>query len=462
MKWNDLLSQNRFLEQNETKIFPPDPIRNAYEKDYDRVIFSTYFKRLQNKTQVFPFPENTIIHNRLTHSIEVAVVWRSLGKYVWQKILEIDTTISPHISLYDFWEIVSTACLFHDIWNPPFGHSWESSISDFFKNNEIWQDFIKKLDNQKQIIDFYNFEGNAEWLRIILDFEKVLPLTNAVVWTFLKYPREVCDDENLEKSIRKTWISKKKNWIFQSELEIFKNIAGDLGLIKDENEKIVSYFRHPLAYLVEASDDICYRLMDLEDAVRLEILKIEEVKNMLIPIIKKFYFDNWKEIKDFEEKFKNIKNDTSKMEYLRAKTVWILVELLWNAFFQNYEKIMNWNLNVDLFKCLDEEYIKALDFIKKETVSRVFSFRPVLEIEAAWYKIIWWLLEFFIWAIIYDSNKYRQYFDLLPIEFKNSILETDDFYIKWRIILDYISGMTDNYALNLYKKLNGIELPRIY
>lgn len=463
MKWKDLLSQNRVWEEiRNEKIGETDPLRNSYEKDYDRIIFSTYFKRLQNKTQVFPFPENTIIHNRLTHSIETSVVWRSLWKYVWSKVLERENI--ENISLYDFWEIVSTACLFHDIWNPPFWHSWENSISDFFEWSKTWQDFISKLDNEKQINDFYKFEWNAQWLRIIFDNDKVLPLTHAVIWSFCKYPREICETLELEREIKKLWISKKKNWIFQSEIALFNNIAHDLWLIRDEAEKIISYFRHPLSYLVEASDDICYRLMDLEDAVRLWILKIDEVKEMMMPIIKHFYKIKWEEkwLINFEEKFKNIKTANSKIEYLRSKVMWILIEEIWNAFMRQYDDIMNWTLYNDLFYYLDERYKKALDFIKSETTKKVFSFHPIMEIEAAWYEIIWWLLECFIGSILYETNRYKQYFELLPNDIKHDILNDDNFYNKWRIIIDYISGMTDNFALNLYKKIKWIELPKIY
>lgn len=466
MKWQDLLSQNRLWEEfRKDKIWLQNPLRNAYEKDYDRIIFSTYFKRLQNKTQVFPFPENTIIHNRLTHSIETSVVWRSLWKYVWFKVLEKEKELSKNISLHDFWEIVSASCLFHDIWNPPFWHSGENSISDFFISSKTWTEFISKLQNEKEINDFYLFEWNAQWLRILCDREKILPLTLAVIWTFCKYPREVCETLDLEKEIKKRWISKKKNWIFQSEIKTFEKVAKDLWMIKDENENVISYFRHPLSYLVEASDDICYMLMDLEDAVRLKILKIEEVKEMLYPIIKYFYEDKKQEkfIQYFEEKFSIIPHKNEQMAYLRAKVVWILIELIWNAFIENYEKIMNWELKTDLFKCLPNWYGEAIKNIKSESFSKIYSYKPVMEIEAAWHEIIWWLLECFIWTILYDTYKFRQYLELLPDEIKNIVVNSNEtYYSKWRAILDYISWMTDNYALSLYKKLKWIELPRIY
>ena len=264
MNWNQLLSDKRGKDQKKSNL---EGTRSAFEQDYDRVIFSHPFRRLQDKTQVHPLPENDFVHTRLTHSLEVSSVGRSLGKKVGKAILERNSELAKNFDLHDFGGIVAAASLAHDIGNPPFGHSGEDAISEFFSSGQGMR--YKSLVNDLEWTDLTNFEGNAQGFRILnKDRYQGLRLTHATLAAFSKYPRqsiiEKCDPNRR---------SQKKYGFFQSERHIFASIAETVGLIPFED---YSWSRHPLAFLVEAADDICYNLIDLEDGCRLGLVTYEE------------------------------------------------------------------------------------------------------------------------------------------------------------------------------------------
>ena len=243
--------------------------RSSFHKDYDRLIFSNSFRRLSRKTQVHPLSKNDHIHNRLTHSLEVASVGRSLGlkagEFLKKKYPQVE--INP----YDIAYIIQTACLAHDIGNPPFGHAGEEVIKEWFIRNKE-QDFLKEL-SENEISDFQHLDGNAQSFRIVTQLENNLSnggmrLTFATLGTLIKYPYSSSECKSLGKS---------KFNFFQSEKEFFEFLFTKLDL-KIEND----YLRHPFSYLMEVSDDICYGLLDLQDAFELKLITLTDIEKIFI------------------------------------------------------------------------------------------------------------------------------------------------------------------------------------
>jgi dGTPase len=273
MNWQHLLSSKRINQKSDTGSAAS---RSAFEQDYDRIIFSHPFRRLQDKTQVHPLPEEDFVHTRLTHSLEVSSVGRSLGKRVGEVIIQRHPELQQQFSLFDFGAIVAAASLAHDLGNPPFGHAGEDAISDFFKEHaygKTWASAVKPAEWE----DLIRFEGNAQGFRILNNEQYGLKLTFATLGAFTKYP---CPALFPERDKKKK--SQKKFGFFQSEAEEFEAIAQELGLIRDRG---FSYSRHPLAFLVEAADDICYSIIDLEDGCRLRLLSFDETVDLLSGIL---------------------------------------------------------------------------------------------------------------------------------------------------------------------------------
>jgi dGTPase len=446
LNWDKLISERRLgLEDRPAQEM--DDIRSIFLRDYDRIIFSSPFRRLQDKTQIFPLPGSIFVHNRLTHSIEVASVGRSLANIVIaglndKTVENLQTTISEISS------IVSAACLAHDLGNPPFGHSGESAVADFFKlgNGSKYQESM----SDEEWADFTCFEGNANALRVLThQFKGKRPggftLTYSTIASFVKYPFESSLSEG-----------KQKFGFFQSEKETFQNIASALGLVLI-SENPLKYRRHPLVYLVEAADDICYQIMDVEDAHKLKILTYAETEHLFLSFFDK---DSDRRILDNIGSNLNIVTDLNeRVAYMRAMVIGKLIRECANIFLENYERIADGEEIKSLFSRLTDPSRSAMNEVKAVSVEKIYNDSSVVEIEIAGYKILGTLLETFISAVIEPDNYMSgKLLSLIPSQYKDNGEST---YSKIQSVVDFVSGMTDLYALDLYQKITGMNLPGI-
>jgi dGTPase len=453
MEWKKLLS-DKILGEDSTKVKIIDG-RSQFQRDFDRIVFCSAFRRLQDKTQVFPLPENDFVHTRLTHSLEVSCVGRSLGNLIGKKIIDRHKELGKEYTNFHFGEIVAAACLAHDIGNPPFGHSGEDAIAEYFKKGNGRQ-FEKTLNNEKLWSDLIKFEGNAQGFRIITTLQNPnmrggLRLTHATLGAFTKYPKESGIPENITVKPIKGKLYKKFGF-FQSEKELFKEVAIETGLIKKAFDKFDWWSRHPLAYLVEAADDICYRIMDLEDGFRLGLLTFKETEEILNSLITQ------EELKGYPER-----NDNDKIGYLRAKSISDIVQQLANVFIDEENNILSDKFENDLISVIPSA--KSLKEIKDISVIRIYSYRSVVEREAAGYEVLGGLLDSFINAVNEAAEgkasfKNNNLLKLIPTQFLHSIGRPhDDLYTRLLLITDFVSGMTDSYAVSLFRKIKGISLP---
>ncbi|PIW69815.1 MAG: deoxyguanosinetriphosphate triphosphohydrolase [Ignavibacteriales bacterium CG12_big_fil_rev_8_21_14_0_65_30_8] len=451
MNWENLLSTEIYGQQKKSV----SDGRSQFQRDFDRIVFCSAFRRLQDKTQVFPLPESDFVHTRLTHSLEVSCVGRSLGNLVGKILIEKHKELEKKYLSFNFGEIVAASCLAHDIGNPPFGHSGEDAISEYFKNSG-GKIFKSKITDPKKWNDLINFEGNAQGFRIIAklqnpDINGGLRLSLATLGAFTKYPRESKLNGTDEKIIKGNKIYRKHGF-FQSEKNIFESVADGIGLIKLNKVKSNSIFsRHPLAYLVEAADDICYGIMDLEDAFRLGILSFSDTEELLLPFVGK------------NLRLYNQRSNHDKIGYLRAKTISNLVKQLSECFVVNEKKILDGKMYDDLITHIPSN--KTLKRIKKISKEKIYSYKSVLEREAAGYEVIGGLLDIFITAVNEGaegklSNKNKSIIQLLPKHFfeKDGSINTD-LYERLLKVTDYISGMTDSFAISLFRRIKGISLP---
>ncbi len=443
MNWKQLLSSNRIGKTTKAESF-----RSAFEQDYDRIIFSHPFRRLQDKTQVHPLPEYDFVHTRLTHSLEVSSVGRSLGKKVGEAILEKYPALKDDgFSSYDFGAVVAAAALAHDIGNPPFGHSGESAISDFFGATEKTALFKKQM-SEHQWADIIDFEGNAQGFRL-MNQTNGLQLTYATLATFTKYPRPSLVSER-DKSRK----SQKKYGYFQSDKEAFADLASEVGLIQYEDEGIWS--RHPLAFLVEAADDICYQVIDLEDGCRLELVSYEETVELLGAIVGES-FDR--------EKLGKYDSDAERIGVLRAMAIGKLVDECVAVFLGNEPELLTGEFDKALTGLIPSGAI--LKKIETISISKIYQSRKVLEKEAAGFEVIPGLLEVFTTAVYHHyldkeqfTKKLQNLIRLLPADIRAKMDQSSDsLYDLLMITIDFISGMTDTHAISLYRKIKGISLP---
>jgi dGTPase len=443
MDWHKLISTQRLgMEDWESSGKMED--RTQFQRDYDRIIFSSPFRRMQNKTQVFPLPEHVFVHNRLTHSLEVASVGRSLGNLLAEKLIP-ENQGNPLIS--EIGTIVSTACLAHDLGNPPFGHSGEAAISNFFEKG-AGHEFQPPLTTGEWK-DFTHFDGNANAFRILThQFNGKRPggfaLTYSTLAGIVKYPFE------------STFAVKPKFGFFQSEKEDYKKIASQLE-IESKPGNSESFCRHPLVYLVEAADDICYQIMDLEDAFKLGILSYNDTKNLYLG----FYdFETDKKyLENINATLTRVTDKNEQISYLRAGVIGKLIYESIGNFAENQEKIVAGNFKGSLIGSLKGKQAEAMNTIKAISYSQVYAHRSVVEIEIAGYKIIGTLLEEFVGAIMNPKDLYsKKILSLLPEQY---ITNSDSVYLKIQSIVDFVSGMTDVFALDLYRKIKGISLPGV-
>lgn len=446
MHWKELLSAKRWGYRNEVEP-DQDKARSEFQRDYDRLIFSSPFRRLQNKTQVFPLPGSVFVHNRLTHSLEVASVARSMGNIFYNRVKKDNPSLlidAPLLS--EAGNIVAAAALAHDLGNPAFGHSGEAAISRYFTHGEgkVYQNEL----TEAQWNDLIHFEGNANALRILTHSfngkgNGSFALTYSTLAAIAKYPCASVAGHD------KTNIYTKKYGFFQSEQETFKEIATELKLNKVTDTPLV-YKRHPLVYLVEAADDICYNIIDLEDAHRLKILSFEEVKNLLSPLCGK----------DMSERLRTELSDAdAQISLLRAKAINHLIWTCANIFFEEQESILNGTFNKSLTDALKSPLSEAWKKIEAVSIEKIYNSTSVIQKEVAGYKVMAGLLEEFIPALIHNNTHYyKKLVKLIPTQFLSSI---DDRYSKIQSVLDFVSGMTDLYAVETYRKIKGLSFPSI-
>ena len=451
MEWKKLLSK-RLLGESVKNSEASDG-RSQYQRDFDRIVFSSAFRRLQDKTQVFPLPESDFVHNRLTHSLEVSCVGRSLGNLVGMRVIEKNKKLKDEFTQFHFGEIVAAACLAHDIGNPPFGHSGEDAISEYFKSGE-GSSFKNKL-NEKQWNDLVKFEGNAQGFRILTKLQNPnmkggLRLTCTTLAAFTKYPKEsFTEKESLRKSVHGKLM--KKFGYFQAEKDLFQEVAGEVGLNKLPGAgKNTSWWnRHPLAFLVEAADDICYRIMDLEDGFRLGLISFKETEELLMPLVNKDDIQNYLG-----------RDEKERIGYLRAKAISELVKELTDLFIDEEKNILSGKIEDDLLSVIPRN--KYLNTITEVSRNKIYRTRSVVEREVAGYEVLGGLLDTFITAYneAYEghlSPKNRSIINLLPGRITNNT--HDDLYLRLMRVIDFVSGMTDSFAVSLFRKLRGISLP---
>ena len=445
MNWKMLLSEQRVGDKKiQSSSF--GKLRSEFEIDFDRIIFSQPFRRLQDKTQVFPLPEMDFVHTRLTHSLEVSSVGRSLGKNVGAQLIQKYPDLEQ-ITPFDFGAITGAAALAHDVGNPPFGHSGEDAFSDYFRSNPKAIK-IKEAVSEMEWNDLINFEGNAQGFRLLVRKKlQGLKLTEATMGAFTKYPRPSVIS-NKDKSRK----SQKKYGFFQSEKAHFEDISTDLGLIK-LSETDNTWCRHPLAFLVEAADDICYNIIDLEDSFGLGIVSFEEAKDFLVDIIQDRYR---------ADKLAEIPGKKEKIGVLRAISIHTLVEQVTAAFIKNEKQILSGEFD----RALTGEIpaTKVLDKISSFSIERIYRSRQVMEKEAAGFEVISGLLETFTEAVFlkfYSKNaftkRHESIYRLLPSVSKHQLKnDCDTVYESILTVTDFISGLTDSTALSIFRTINGI------
>lgn len=438
MNWQQLLSSQRVGQKQQTSS---EPSRSAFEQDYDRIIFSHPFRKLQDKTQVHPLPEHDFVHTRLTHSLEVSSVGRSLGKRVGEIILQRHPELTSQFSLFDFGAIVAAASLAHDLGNPPFGHAGEDAISDFFLHGK-GQSFKEKVSDAEWN-DLIKFEGNAQGFRILNKNQYGLKLSAATLGAFTKYPCPSFFPQR-DKSKR----SQKKFGFFQSEAKIFNEVAGQLELLKASNG---AYHRHPLAFLVEAADDICYSIIDLEDGCSLGLVSYDEAKALFENVITKN--------KSKLGKLESLKSKAEKIGYLRALAIGDLMDECCSLFLDSEEEILSGKFDQALADhCPSRE---ALSQIIKISVEKIYRARQVVEIEATGHEVLPGLLEEFLQAGMNltekgSSRKYSNLSLLIPEDIRWNIeQEPLHIYSVVRNIVDFVSGLTDRHAISLFRKIKG-------
>jgi len=443
MQWEQLLSLRRQGDTNKRLRIEQDETRLGFEVDYDRVIFSSAFRSLQDKTQVIPLSKTSFVHTRLTHSLEVSVVGRSLGRTVGKAILE----KHPHLlkvhgyQFNDFGAIVAAAALAHDIGNPPFGHSGEKAIGNYFLNGNGKR--FKSQLTEKEYQDLVDFEGNANGFKILTEtkngVEGSLRLSYATLGAFMKYPKE-----SLPKKPTRH-IADKKYGVFQSERDFFIEIAEELGLQKSGEDSDLSYFRHPLAYLVEAADDICYTIIDFEDGINLGLIEEEFALEYLINLVR----DNI-----YTEKYNSLTKSSDRLAYLRSLAINTLVAEAANVFIENEEAILKGDFSESL---LDKSKYKAqIEDIIKISVEKIYRSNEVTDKEIAGYKILNTLLDVFTTSAENSHNNSLSHFDRLILnDLDITIDENSDVYDYLIESCNYISRLTDGNALLKFQKISG-------
>ena len=443
MNWQQLISNKRFVLEQIHEMRNDD--RSEFQRDFDRLIFSAPFRRLQNKTQVLPLPGSIFVHNRLTHSLEVSCVGRSLGDSISTKLLAKHPELaSTHVS--EIGAIVSAACLAHDLGNPPFGHSGEKAIATYFSEGKgiTLQSQLSSMEWE----DLTHFEGNANAFRLLTHQFRGrrkggFVMTYSTLASIVKYPfPSILAGKKL------------KFGFFTTEIEDYIKIAEELGIkrLSQEGEPI-RYARHPLVFLVEAADDICYQMMDIEDAYKLKLLTPRETKELY-----QLFLDEKKKER-VDEVFRLVTDENEQIAYLRATVIGILVKECTQVFMNNEESILEGNFEGALIKHISKPLNMAYQQCTKVAVEKIYRSRDVLDIELAGFHVISTLLELMIDAV---QSPDKAYSELLINRVSSQYdINSPTLYGRIQAVLDYISGMTDVYALDLYGKIKGNSLPAV-
>ena len=443
MNWQQLISNKRFGLEEIHEMRKDD--RSEFQRDFDRLIFSAAFRRLQNKTQVFPLPGSIFVHNRLTHSLEVSCVGRSLGDSISNRLLsKHPELVATHVS--EIGAIVSAACLAHDLGNPPFGHSGEKAISTYFSEGKGLA--LKEQLSPMEWEDLTHFEGNANAFRLLthqfLGRRKGgFVMTYSTLASIVKYPYP---------SILAG--KKSKFGYFVSEMDDYLKIAEELGIKRLSTEgEVPLYARHPLVFLVEAADDICYQMMDIEDAYKLKLLTPRETKELYQ------LFLSEKQKARVDEVFRLVSDENEQIAYLRATVIGILVKECTKVFMENENSILEGTFEGALIKHINAPLNEAYKRCTQVAVEKIYRSRDVLDIELAGFHVISTLLELRIDAV---QSPDKAYSELLINRVSSQYdIKAPTLYGKIQAVLDYISGMTDVYALDLYRKIKGNSLPAV-
>ena len=443
MNWQQLISNKRLGQEHRHPERLDD--RTEFKRDYDRLIFSAPFRRLQNKTQVFPLPGSIFVHNRLTHSLEVASVGMSLGNDVARLLTERHPALRDTL-FAEIGQIVSAACLAHDMGNPPFGHSGEKAIQTYFTEGP-------GRDLQREVShafwdDITHFEGNANAFRLLTHQFKGrraggFVMTYSMLVSIVKYPfsSSACN-------------KKGKFGFFNSERDIYRNIADELGIICiSEPGEPLKYVRHPLVYLVEAADDICYEIMDIEDAHKLKILSYEETARLLLSFFKE---ETQQQIRQRIQD-EGLTDNNEKVVYMRACVIGLLENECVRVFCDHEEEILSGTFSGSLIDHIAELPCTAYKACASLSVERIYRSRPVLDVELSGYKIMETLMKHFIEAAHYPDRFYSK--QLICRVSSQYDINSPDLETRLMAIIDYISGMTDVYALDVYQKICGTSLP---
>lgn len=443
MEWKQLISNKRFGQEHKHAERHDD--RSEFKRDYDRLIFSSAFRRLQNKTQVFPLPGSIFVHNRLTHSLEVASVGMSIGNDISRRVIQKRPELKDTL-VEEIGTIVSAACLAHDLGNPPFGHSGEKAIQTFFSEGPGQK--IKSMVSSEFWDDITHFEGNANAFRILTHRFKGrrqggFVMTYSMLASIVKYPFASCLAGNHGKF-----------GFFASEAKSYRKIADELGIFcKSAPGEPLKYARHPLVYMVEAADDICYEIMDIEDSHKLKILSFAETEHLLLS-----FFDE-----EIQQKIRQriideeLTDENEKVVYMRASVIGKLENECVAAFLAHEEEILAGTFEGSLIDHISERQKKAYKECEKISYSKIYQSKPVLDIELSGYQIMATLMEVFVEAAVNPSRFYSK--QLLRRVSSQYDIENENLEERIMAVIDYISGMTDIYALDIYQKINGISLP---
>ena len=440
MNWVQLLSAKRFGMEHYVHATKHD--RTEYQRDYDRLIFSSPFRRLQNKTQVFPLPGSIFVHNRLTHSLEVSSVGRSLGENVGRTLRLRHAGSEAHFE--EIGAIVSAACLAHDLGNPPFGHSGEKAISTFFSEGTgmYLQNAVEEEGGRWS--DFTSFEGNANAIRLLMHQFRGrrkggFAMTYSTLASIVKYPYSSVLSGG-----------KNKFGFFASEETDYRSIADDLGIIRLQDNPL-KYVRYPLVYLVEAADDICYQVMDIEDAHKLHLVTTEKAVELLLG-----FFDPEARQRR-EQTLTRVTDVNEQIAYLRSGVIGLLVDECSKVFLANEESILSGSFSGSLIDRISPLSLNAYHACSLYARQHIYRSRDVLDVELAGYRIIGFLLEVFTKAIQNPEHAYSGLLlNRIPEQYE---IDSAGMYGRIQSVIDYVSGMTDVYALDLYRKITGMGLP---
>ncbi len=442
MDWGRLICDKRFgLEQyHDSKR----GIRSDFLRDYDRLVFSSPFRRLQNKTQVFPLPGSIFVHNRLTHSLEVASVGRSLAAEACLSLSKKYAGEPWADAFYAIGEIVMAACLAHDLGNPPFGHSGEKAIATYFSEGPGAK--LKDELSAEQWADLTRFEGNANTFRLLTHrFNGRRPggfaMTYSMLASIVKYPHESLMADPTHP----------KFGFFSSEKADFIKVADELGMLPLPGpDGEVRYARHPLVYLVEAADDICYEVMDIEDAHKLGLLQTQEVVERFLAFFPKERRERMLSVME------NVADPNERISYLRSSVIGCLVEVASTAFIQHEDEILRGQFTGTLIDHIPERERLAYEGCNRLSWDKIYRSADVVDIDLAGTSIIAFLMDKLINAVRNPQLNYSQLLlSKVPQQYE---INHPDLYGKIQAVIDHVSGMTDVYALDLYRKLNGMSL----